>query len=228
MNDGVISLTQGVRQATAILARWCDRHRRWECTHQRSRGRGQCHAIAITGTAACPVHAGKTVEAARRDAVTAWAASAGDDGISPAMAVAAQLGLAWRRAQLLGDELRRQAAGDAQGDGDGGQAASITGALIGSTWAASAAAGGRYETGEAVRALAQLEAAERERVVRFAKVAHDMGIDEQMARLGAEQGQLMVGLVRRALRKLGIDLDDGHVGVVVAAEFRALDGGRDD
>jgi hypothetical protein len=47
-------------------ARWCPRHGRLECVHQRSRGHGQCYGPAIKGTASCRFHVGMTVEEARR------------------------------------------------------------------------------------------------------------------------------------------------------------------
>lgn len=36
---------------------WCDEHHRWECRANKSRGRGECHAIA-TSTGRCPKHMG--------------------------------------------------------------------------------------------------------------------------------------------------------------------------
>lgn len=44
--------------AAGHLGRWCEEHGRWECTHQRSKGRGQCHAIERLGTGGCVLHAG--------------------------------------------------------------------------------------------------------------------------------------------------------------------------
>lgn len=45
-------------------ARWCDQHKRRECVHQRSRGRGTCHGTAITGLDSCRMHAGSQVRVA--------------------------------------------------------------------------------------------------------------------------------------------------------------------
>jgi hypothetical protein len=50
-------------------------------------------------------------------------------------------------------------------------------------WCAAGRDGARVETGEQVRALARLEAEWRDRVVRFAKAAHDMGIAERVVEL---------------------------------------------
>src|SRR5712691_5248162 len=146
----------GPPMGSRTLARWCEQHGRWECTKPRSRGRGQCHAQAIKGTGACPAHAGKTIEQARRDAVNAWAAMPDDQGITPLAAAAGQLNLSWRRAQLLGDELRRQVEAASGGNGGG---------LVGYVYSASAASDGIYPASEQVRALVKLEAEERERCV---------------------------------------------------------------
>jgi hypothetical protein len=200
------------------LARWCDHHQRWECVHQRVRGRGPCHGQAITGTDACPAHAGKTVAQARRDALTAWAAVPGDDGISPGTAVLAQLGLAWRRAELLGAELRRQAEAGEPGGG-------LAGGLVGASYSASAAAGGVYATGERVRALAELEAAERDRVVRFAETAHRMGIEDARLDLAQAIGGHVVVVLTAALGRLGLDARDPDVRAAVYAELRQLTAG---
>jgi hypothetical protein len=201
-------------RGAVTMARWCDQHKRWECTKQRSRGRGPCHASAISGCDACPLHVGKSVEQARRDAVTAWAAVPGDNGISPGSAVLGQLGLAWRRAELLGAELARQTAGGAGGGVQGG--------LIGARYGADSSAGGVYETGEAVRALAELEAAERERVVKFAEVAHRMGIEGARLNLAHEIGGHVVAVLVAALARLGLDGRDAEVRAVVYEELRQL------
>jgi hypothetical protein len=139
------------------------------------------------------MHVGKTLERARADAVSAWAAVPGDDGIAPRAAVAAMLGLAWRRAGLLGDLLRQQA--EAADDG---------------------APGG----------LAELEAAERDRVVRYGKTAHDMGVQERRARLAAEAGEFLVEVSARALTALGADPHDPQVRAAVHEAIVATAAGR--
>jgi hypothetical protein len=225
MGDLRIPATHGAGHGPP-LARWCDKHQRWECVHQRVRGRGPCHGQAITGTDACPAHAGKSVERARRDAVSAWAAVPGDDGISPGAAVLGQLGLAWRRAELLGAELERQAMSGGR-DRPGHErrgAGGTAGSLVGETFSASAAAGGIYATGERVRGLAELEAAERDRVVRFAEVAHRMGIEEARIDLAKEIGHHAVTVLSGVLARLGLDSRDFDVQTAVYAELRQITG----
>ena len=200
-------------------ARWCPDHGRLECVHQRSRGRGQCHGPAIKGTESCRAHIGMTVAEARRVVLTAWAAVPDDQGISPMAAVAGQLNLSWRRAQLLGGELRRQV--EAAGGGDGG-------GLVGYVYSASAAADGIYPASEAVRALVKLEAEERERCVRFAAAAHAMGLQEHQVSVAREVGGALVQVLTGILDDL--ELDDRQralVGTVVPARLRALPGPDD-
>jgi hypothetical protein len=194
----------------ARMGRWCDQHNRTECVHP-CKDRSACHGAAITGTDACRMHCGKTVERARRDALTAWAAVPGDDGISPRVAVAAQLGLAWRRAELLGEELRKQVAA-ANGDG-------TPGGLIGHRYAASAVAGGVYATGEAVRALAELESAERDRVARLAEIGHRMGIEEHQLALAEAHGALVAELISAVLARLGLNPRDPEIREAVQGEL---------
>jgi hypothetical protein len=193
-------------------ARWCDRHGRLECARQRSRGRGQCHGPAVRGTDRCRAHLGVSVEQARRQVLTAWAAMPGDGGITPADAVMGMLGLSWRRADLLGELLRQQA----DGAGSGG--------LTGHTYSASPAAGGVYPTGERVRALAELERAERELCAKLAETAHRMGIEEARVRLAARYGDELAAYTRRLLVNLGLDGRDEQVGAAVAAAARWVAG----
>jgi len=40
-------------------ARYCEDHKRWECTGQRSKGRGQCHKPASRGLNTCNMHQGR-------------------------------------------------------------------------------------------------------------------------------------------------------------------------
>ncbi|MGV9779466.1 hypothetical protein, partial [Streptosporangium sp. NPDC003464] len=75
--------------------------------------------------------------------------------------------------------------------------------LIGHTRSASGDIG-VYETGEAIRGLALLEAQERDRCVRFAKTAHDMGIADREIRLAEGQGLLLAQAISRILDALDL------------------------
>jgi hypothetical protein len=96
--------------------------------------------------------------------VTAWRASlpAGADALSPRMAMVLLLHVSWLRWADLAEMLEQQV----QADGEG--------ALVGETRASGR--GGLYATGEQPRGLAILEAEERDRIMRYAKQCHDVGL----------------------------------------------------
>lgn len=195
-------------------ARWCDEHGRYECTRNRTKGRGQCHQAAIRGTSACQNHGGISIEAARAkgEAITAWSALGADPSVDPATAVLGMLHVSWLRVHLYAGLLQAQveAQGGSEGDvpadpgnvppeaGDGPR----QGGLIGHTYAPARGGEGRVVTGEAPRGLVMLEAAERDRVVRFAKVAHDMGISERQTQLAEAQAVMLARVLRRVLERL--------------------------
>jgi hypothetical protein len=186
---------------------WCEQHGgRWECSKKSKRRPGdRCHASAIRGTNACRTHGGQATDVlkAKGAALDAWRAVPGRPGVSPSEAVMAMLHMSWARVHVYAGLLERQVA-DAQeldgGQGLGGGDPELGPAagLIGHTRSASPSVG-VYVSGEAVRGLAGLEAAERDRCVRFAKVAHDMGIADREIRLAEGQGQMIAGAISRIL-----------------------------
>ena len=189
-------------------ARWCTEHERYECTRSRSKGRGVCHGAAIDGTAACRMHAGVRSEVAKVQgaAITAWSAAMGAEAsIDPATAVLGQLQVSWLRQRLYAEQLQVQVEeqGVSTEELDAGDRPNASG-LIGHTYAAAKDVG-VFASGEAVRALVQLEAQERDRVVRFAKVAHDMGIAEAQTELAKAQADMMQAVVLAVFDRLALD-----------------------
>lgn len=203
-------------------ARWCAEHEWWECTRQRSKGRGVCHGNAIDGTDACRMHAGVPTEVAKAQGqarITAFSALGGTPSIEPGYAVLASLHLSWLRLHLYASLLEQQVGAEADEpvgswngdleDEDSGrgvgrqQSPAGTAGLIGHTFAADKQAG-VFASAEAVRALVALEAQERDRVVRFAKTAHDMGIAEREVKLAESQGALLAAVVRGILGDLDL------------------------
>jgi hypothetical protein len=187
---------------------WCEQHGgRWECSKKSKRRPGdRCHASAIRGTNACRTHGGQATDVlkAKGAALDAWRAVPGRPGVSPSEAVMAMLHMSWARVHVYAGLLERQVAQAqddfvGQGLAVGGDPELGPGAgLIGHTRSASPSVG-VYVSGEAVRGLAGLEAAERDRCVRFAKVAHDMGIADREIRLAEAQGALLAGAISRIL-----------------------------
>lgn len=175
----------------------CDDHGRWECTAKSSRSQERCHAPAIRGMSKCRIHCGRSAVVAKalgEANLAAWStqAAAGMEltALDPGRVVLEQLRLSVMRADLYGQMLRWQM--DSMPDGE-----ELDG-LIGKTHAVSRESQ-RVETGERVRGLAQLEAQERDRVVRFAKTAHDMGIAEAQVQLEQEKAQIVTAAFLGAL-----------------------------
>jgi hypothetical protein len=219
-------------------AAWCEGHARFECTKTSKRSHERCHSWAIRGTAACRNHSGKrlAVAKAQGEAITAWSAVAGSPTVSTTEAVLGMLQMSWLRAHLYATLLEEQVIGaqTARGDvlapagedHDGGGAPAVgpgTG-LVGHTFGAVKDIG-IYATGEAARGLTMLEAAERDRCVRFAKTAHDMGIAEHQVRLAEQQGQMIAEVIQRVLATLDLSAAQRSLAFeVLPRELRAVGG----
>jgi P27 family predicted phage terminase small subunit len=104
MTAAATATTLGVALAAADRpgGRWCDRHSRLECTHHRRRcghapglpppPGGCCHEQAVTGTAACYHHAGKSLAAAKAEGRAAIARfTAGPAEVTPAEGLLAEV-----------------------------------------------------------------------------------------------------------------------------------------
>lgn len=192
------------------------------------------------------MHAGTSgaVARAKGEALTAWSALAAVAGrevelVDPAQAVMGMLHMSWLRVHLLAglleDQVGAEGASQPAGtgrtdDGEGvvGDAAAGEGAageggtsgLVGHTYGAVKDVG-IYASGEAARALVQLEAAERDRCVRFAKTAHDMGIADREIRLVEAQTQLVAVAFGRALDAVGLSVEQREEAArVLVAELR--------
>jgi hypothetical protein len=76
------------------------------------------------------------------------------------------------------------------------------------------------------RALLDVYADERDRLVRIAKTTLDAGVEERRVQLAESQGALVAGAIRRILVRLNLTSEqEALVGVVVPSELRALAGG---
>lgn len=170
----------------------CDEHERWECSRTSKRSQSRCHAPAIRGYATCRMHAGRSTAMAKAIGeanLAAWStAEASSDAapLDPGTVVLQQLRVAVMRADLYGEMLRWQLETEEEAG------------LVGPTYAVGRE-GVKVETGERVRGLAALEADWRDRVVRFAKAAHDMGIAERHVELEQERASLVTAAFRAAL-----------------------------
>jgi hypothetical protein len=156
---------------------WCDRedHHRWECRHNSKRSGERCHGPAITGTDACRMHPGTTsaVAKARGEArMAAWSLEAAGEQPAPDLEgqMLALITMTTYRLEVYSQRLLLQFE---EGEDSG---------LVGVTYAAGRD-GGPVATGEQLRGLAKLEGDERDRLARYIKSAHDMGIAERVVEL---------------------------------------------
>lgn len=224
---------------------WCDEHDRWECVKNRkaSRGGGRCHMPAITGLPRCRLHAGVKVELAevQGEAMDAWSATYGQTAVDPAQAVIGMLNMAVFRANFYASLLEEQVLAahedpaDADDAGDeqqsqralkGAPAVGEGAGLIGHTYSADKEHG-IFASGEAIRGLVLLEAQERDRVVKYAKAAHDMGIAERHVRIAEQQAEQLADAIRRILDGLNLSPEQQQVvPQLVPSVLRAIAAGN--
>lgn len=214
-------------------ARWCGDHNRLECVKQRSKGRGDCHGPSVRGLNTCKIHSGyriATAQAKGQARITAWSAigePAGGKTLDSGMAVLGMLQMTWLRAAAYGELLRQQVVKEGAGEveiseGDFGDASG----LIGFRFGAAGKDGAIYAVSEEVRALVGLEAAERDRVVKFAKVAHDMGISERITSLAERWGDVVVTRIMALLQGLDLTADqEARVPELIQAHLGSIDVG---
>ncbi|MEU3452156.1 hypothetical protein ABZ671_00735 [Micromonospora sp. NPDC006766] len=95
-------------------------------------------------------------------------------------------------------------------------------ALTGDTYTVTAE-GDPVKTGEYVRAIAKLEADERDRAANFAAKAVAAGIAERQVRLAERQGAMLAEVIRRILGDLNLTPEQSaRVSEVVPRHLRAV------
>jgi hypothetical protein len=111
--------------------------------------------------------------------------------------------------------LRRQVAkdGDQAEDLQETDAPDASG-LIGFRYGMGGKDGITYVQTEEIRALVALEAAERDRVVKYAKTAHDMGISDRLTSIAERWGDIVAGRIATMLDAL--QLTDEQAAMVPA------------
>lgn len=215
-------------------ARWCLTHTRLECTKNRTKGNGNCHAASIRGTNACLNHSGSTKELAMvkgQSRITAWSAvGAPPDGktLDAGMAVLGMLHMSWLRAAAYGDLLRRQVINQPP-DPDGSEGIDADGevkpdGLIGFRYGAAGKDGTIFATNEEARGLVKLESEERDRVVRFAKTAHDMGISSRLTALAERWGDVVITQIMLVMDSLNLTAEqEARVPGLIQAHLGSID-----
>ena len=178
-----------------------------ECTKNRTKGRGPCHKRAVRGTDACDLHSGYTravLKAQGEARITMWNPNGQPSKLDAGMTVLSVLQMSYLRLGMYSDMLRRQVAVDGEMSGDSAEDSPKAGGVIGFRYGAAGKDGHIYVQSEEVRALVLLEAAERERVVKFAKTAHDMGISSRITALAERWGDIVATRVVTMLDALNL------------------------
>jgi hypothetical protein len=191
----------------------------------RTSGGRPCGGIPVTGTSppVCARHLPNPkarANAAVRAELAAWRVD--DDTADPGMVLLRLLTQAANRAALYGLLLEQQY--QALHDNEDADAAPVprpVAALIGHRYTVSK--GRRWPVGEAIRGLVQLEAEERDRAARFAKLALDAGVSERLVRVEEQKALLLFQALRAILVELGLDPRDERVTEVVTRHLRALE-----
>jgi hypothetical protein len=231
-----MAITRTSKEFNPGGARWCDEHGRLECTKNRTKARGTCHQAAVRGTSACKNHAGYSsavIKAQGQARITAWNPNSDKaPTIDAASAVLSVLQMTYLRLGLYADLLRRQIATEGEkADDPASEDEPNSSGLIGYRYGAAGKDGTIYVQSEEVRALVILEASERDKVVKYAKTAHDMGISEKLTAMAEQWGDIVAGRVSLLLADLHLTPDQtikvpsllqAHLGSIDMAAIEGL------
>lgn len=148
--------------------------------------------------------------------ITAWNATGGAANIDYRMAVLGVLQMTWLRLAAYGELLHQQVAKDGEtADGLHEQDPQTSG-LVGYRYGAAGKDGHIYAQSEEARALVMMEAAERDRVVKYAKTAHDMGISDRLINMAEKWGDAVAGRITDMLADPRLNLTPDQLLVVPA------------
>lgn len=169
-----------------------------EFGHRNNRG-GPCGANVIKGTKGCRKHVGKSPAKARaegqvRTDLLRWVE--GTPLVDPAEQYLRLITQSAMRAQAYSAEL----------DGIVDQAGSLNKALTADSYAATEG-GGSVKTGEYVRALTQLELAERKFCADMCAKAIAAGLEDRRVRVAERTGALLAGAVQAILADLHLSAE---------------------
>ena len=185
-----------------------------KCTAQRTNGT-PCKRWAVAGATVCPTHGGRAPQvkaaAARRQAEARIERELGDladfraDGsgsVDPIGALQRLLNRSERRVEFYAELLQRQYDIAERNQTDADLPPGIK-ALIGHKYAV-VGEGEILPVEEAIRALVELEAAERDRCAKYAKLALDAKLDERLTTAHETQVNLVADALGAALADMGL------------------------
>lgn len=184
--------------------------------------------MAIKGTDGCRLHVGVSLEVARAQGearITAWNAMNGVPNIDYRMAVLGTLQMTWLRLSAYSELLRRQVVAEGMEAGNPAEDDEPeSSGLIGYRYGAAGKDGVVYVQGEDIRALVTLEAQERDRVVKYAKTAHDMGISDRLTSLAEKWGDVVAGRISTMLDALNLSPEQAaRVPELIARHLGSID-----
>lgn len=158
----------------------------------KNRAGGPCKKWPVKGALVCESHGGKAPQVAARARVRAELMAWGLDAptVDPGQTLLRLVSQSAARAEAYATELFAQL--DADTDGQ------LKAALVAEIWIPTDD-GVRYKAGEYIRALALLEAQERDRCANFCRIAIAAGLAERQVRIAEQQGQLLAGILREII-----------------------------
>lgn len=163
--------------------------------------------------------------------ITAWSAIGAHPNGKPldaGMAVLGVLQMSWLRLAAYSELLRRQVATEGtEHDDPAEEGQPSASGLIGYRYGAAGKDGSVYVQSEEVRALVALEATERDRVVRYAKTAHDMGVSERLTNLAERWGDVVAGRISALIADLDLTPEQmAKVPALIQAHLGSIDVGE--
>lgn len=196
--------------------RWCEEHKRYECTRPRNRGRGICHGSAIADSGRCRMHLGKkaqvviaeakALEAAERAVVTYGLPR----DISPTEALLEEVRYTAGHVAWLREKVREIEDTDL-----------VWGVTEEKDISASEFGGTDITRAAKPNAWLELYYRERKHLVDVTKAAISAGIEERRVRLAEAQGSLLNDVIRRILARLSLTSEQSALlPVVVPEELR--------
>lgn len=184
------------------------------CKARRTNGQ-RCCAYPLQGADVCRAHGGAAPQvraaAARRTAERKTQAALdrimhvfgpNDSRVDPVHTLARLLAQSARRAEFYADLLEQQYQREAEGEADADLPNGVR-ALIGHKYGLTKD-GDSLPIEEAVRSLVALEADERDRCAKYAKLALDVDLDERMVRASEQQVTLVADALAATLSDMGL------------------------
>lgn len=183
----------------------------------RNRAGTQCGNYAIPGGTVCKIHGGSTGHIAAKAKVRAELESWGLDAptVDPGQTLLRLVSQSAARAERYAQELFAKLADDEDG--------ALRKALVADVWILDLE-GESHKAGEYVRALAKLEAEERDRCANFCRIAIAAGLAERQVRLAERQGQLIAEVLRTVMGDPELGLTEAQKAALPAVARRALAG----